>query len=267
MSERELMTILESLGGMIGNMAGTIIATLLAPVILTYGIRWFIFKKAGEKGWKALIPIYSDYINYKIAWDGRIYKAIVLGHIASFLLGIILSWIHVGFSAFVTIVLNVVLAGAGAICGMILQFKMARAFGRNDYFAVGLYFLGNVFSAILAFGDSQYQGVPRNDGIGVPAFIRNLNDKMKAPAPKAPVQQQPVQQPVQQAAPQQYQQYQPQQYQQYGYQGEQYPQQQNYPVQQPAPQQNYAYPAQQPMDPQTAQRVRRSDRNSGMYGQ
>jgi len=265
MSERELMAILESMGGLIGNMAGTILAALLAPVILTYGIRWFIFKKAGEKGWKALIPIYSDYINYKIAWDGRIYKVIVLGHIASFLLGIILSWIHVGFSAFVSILLNMVLAGAGAICGMILQFKMARAFGRNDYFAVGLYFLGNVFSAILAFGDSQYQGIPRNDGIGVPTFIRNLNDKMKAPAPKAPVQQQPVQQPVQQAAPQQYQQYQPQQYPQYGYQGEQYPQQQNYPMQQP--QQNYAYPAQQPVDSQAPQRVRRSDRNSGMYGQ
>lgn len=28
---------------------------------------WRIFTKAGEAGWKSIIPIYGDYISYKIA--------------------------------------------------------------------------------------------------------------------------------------------------------------------------------------------------------
>ena len=30
---------------------------------------WRIFTKAGEAGWKSIIPIYGDYISYKIAWQ------------------------------------------------------------------------------------------------------------------------------------------------------------------------------------------------------
>ena len=31
---------------------------------------WRIFTKAGEAGWKSIIPIYGDYISYKIAsWE------------------------------------------------------------------------------------------------------------------------------------------------------------------------------------------------------
>jgi hypothetical protein len=30
--------------------------------------KWIIFKKANEKWWKAIIPIYNDYILFKIAW-------------------------------------------------------------------------------------------------------------------------------------------------------------------------------------------------------
>lgn len=251
---------LEALGGLMGNVISYVVAALLTPIILNYGIRWFIFKKAGEKGWKALIPIYSDYINYKIAWDGRIFKMLVLGHIGSFLLGLICGWIHMGFGAFIGIVLNSAMAGASAICGMILQFKMARCFGRKDYFGVGLYFLSNVFSAMLAFGDSVYQGPVRSDGIGVPSFIGKMNDKMK-PAPQPPVAQPAQGNPVG-VNPQQY-----GQPMQMGYPAQPGYAQQPYPVQQQYPQQEYAYPPQQSAEGQVPQRVRRSDRNSGMYGQ
>jgi signal peptidase I len=38
----------------------------LAIVILMTIVYWKLFKKAGEKGWKALIPIYGEWIKYKI---------------------------------------------------------------------------------------------------------------------------------------------------------------------------------------------------------
>ena len=38
----------------------------LAIVILMTIVYWKLFKKAGEKGWKALIPIYGEWVRYKI---------------------------------------------------------------------------------------------------------------------------------------------------------------------------------------------------------
>ena len=54
------------------------IATALSVLVLLCGLRWFIFVKAGQNGWKSLIPIYSDYISYKIAWDSRIFSMLVV---------------------------------------------------------------------------------------------------------------------------------------------------------------------------------------------
>lgn len=238
MSAYEMEAMLEMFAGSLGSFIGPIVATLLSGVILTYCIRWFIFVKAGQKGWKALIPFYSDYITYKIAWDGRIYLATLIASIASTVLGSIFGLIHPALGMFFSIVLSTVATAAKAIADLILNFKLARAFGKSDYFFVGLYFLNNVFTAILAFGECEYQGPPK-DKIGVPKFIEKFGKKnndfvdyrdiqpMQRPA--APVQ---PQQPMQQ----QFQQYQqpmgqyPQQYQQQPYNGG-YAQNQQYPQQ------------------------------------
>ena len=37
--------------------------------ILQIVANWRIFTKAGEAGWKSIIPVYGDYISYKIAWQ------------------------------------------------------------------------------------------------------------------------------------------------------------------------------------------------------
>ena len=36
--------------------------------ILLIIANWMIFTKAGEPGWKSIIPLYNTYIQYKIAW-------------------------------------------------------------------------------------------------------------------------------------------------------------------------------------------------------
>ena len=276
MSVYELERMLGASSGILINLLSYVFAGLMGSVILTYGIRWFIFVKAGQKGWKGLIPFYSDYINYKIAWDGRIYIALLVGSIGSAIIGTICGWIHPALGSVVSILLNTAVAGAYAIAGMILQFKMARAFGRNDYFAVGLYFLGNVFTAILAFGDAKYLGPQGKDGIGVPKFVDDLGQRASAAASAAAnaaaqqlqqraAQHQPQPQPVQETMQQAYQ---PQQqpYQpgypsapQQGYQAQQpvYPSQQIY---QAAPQQP-AYPqeAQPNMPPRPGRRAMRNN--------
>lgn len=218
---RAMQDMMEGFGASIISYA---IALVLSSLVLTYAMRWFVFKRAGEKGWKGLIPFLSDYIQYKIAWDGRIYIALLVGQIAAAILGAIFGMIHMGLGTVMGVILNTAVLGAQAVAGMILNFKLARAFGRNDYFAVGLYFLNSIFTAILAFGcDNDYKG-PQMDGIGVPKFIEKVGNRAGAMAAQASQrasaaaaqaanrfnQQQPQQAPQQnQYAPQQQGQYAP----------------------------------------------------------
>lgn len=267
MSSYEMQRAMNSLGGLMGSFGSYIIAALLSSVILTLGIRWFIFRKAGEKGWKAIIPVYSDYIYYRIAWDGRIYIMLLVASIASAIVGGIFGLINPILGTVVSVICNTAVAGAQAIAGMIVQFKMARAFGRSDYFAVGLYFLGQVFSAILAFGDAKYKGRQNDDGIGVPQFVDDLGTRATAAASAAAAAAAQQLQQRQQAAAQQPAPAAPQQPQAMAPAAPQYPQQ-SYPYYQaqtnaPAPQQYQGYPAapQQGYPQQTAQRSRRAARS------
>ena len=232
MSTYEMEAMLEMFAGSIGSFIGPVVATLLSGIILTYCIRWFIFAKAGEKGWKALIPFYSDYITYKIAWDGRIYLATLIASIASTVLGSVFGLIHPALGMFFSIILSIVATSAKAIADLILNFKLARAFGKSDYFFVGLYFLNNVFTAILAFGECEYKGAPK-DKIGVPKFIEKFGKKNNDFVDYRDVMPQPMQQQYPQyqqpmgAAQPMAQQFNQQQYQQpyNGYGQQQYPQQ------------------------------------------
>ena len=252
MNSYQMRQLESMLGGVAANVGAYLIATLLSGVVLGYAMRWFIFKRAGEKGWKGLIPFYSDYIYYKIGWDGRIYLALLVGQIASMVLGGLCGLINAAFGTVVSLILNVVVLSAGAVAKMVLQFKIARAFGRSDFFAVGLYFLGSVFSAVLAFGDSTYKGPQTNDGFGVPSFIdkagrraaesvsRAVQSQQQKYAPAQPYQ--PSQQPFAPAQP---------------YQSSQQPFAPAQPPQQPYPQMQQPY-GQQPFGQAPTQRVGRS---------
>lgn len=59
---------------------------LLVIYILAY---WFIFSKAGEPGWKALIPFYSTYTVFKLTWNTKMF-ALYMG---LFVITNILVWI------------------------------------------------------------------------------------------------------------------------------------------------------------------------------
>ncbi|NZA37286.1 DUF5684 domain-containing protein [Eubacterium callanderi] len=48
------------------GMVGLLLALAWYVFILVAG--WKLFEKAGEPGWKSLIPIYGSYILYKISW-------------------------------------------------------------------------------------------------------------------------------------------------------------------------------------------------------
>lgn len=104
----------------------------LVVLILAIIAEWKIFTKAGVKGWYSLIPILREYELVKIA-DGNGIK----------------------FLLFIIPVVNV-------IYGIILNFRMAKAYGKGTLFALGLIFFPNIFLLILGFGSAQYVG-PRGE--------------------------------------------------------------------------------------------------------
>lgn len=247
MSSRELNELMEMLSGLILQFLPTIIAGVVAAYLVTFAIRWFVFVKAGEKGWKSLIPFYSDYITYKIAWDGKVYLYLIGAQVGSMILSAIFSAIHPVMGAVLGTPLVILSTGVNSLAGMLMHFKMARAFGHKDFFAVGLWLFNNVFMTVLAFGDSVYQGP-------VPGIIPgNLERKAQLPGkPAIPAQPQPQPQPQMQPQMQPQQQaYAPQQA---------YAQQQVY-AQQQAYGQQYGYPQQE------QPRASRRSQNGGYYDQ
>lgn len=117
----------------------------LGVVALMIASMWKIFEKAGEEGWKSIIPIYNLIILLKIV-------------------GKPVWWI----ALFIIPVANIVF--------LIWTYNMlSKSFGKDEGYTVGLILLGIVFFPMLAFGDAVYQG-PYGDPDAFQAYKRKLGE-------------------------------------------------------------------------------------------
>ena len=115
-----------------GAVAGlTAVYVIFALVVAVIGIiaTWKIFAKAGKPGWAAIVPFYNLYVLYEITWGNGILFLLMLIPFVNFIIAII------------------------------TMVKLAKAFGKDTGFAIGLIFLSFIFMLILAFGSAQYVGV------------------------------------------------------------------------------------------------------------
>ena len=127
-------------------------AATLAYLISTYSMifvafyvliivaQWKIFVKAGQEGWKALIPIYNVVVLYKI-----------IGLSPWLLLLYLLSAIPV-IGWIITLALSIV-----------SMVKLGKAFNQSTAFIFGLLLLSPIFQMILGFGNAEYVGNLNND--------------------------------------------------------------------------------------------------------
>jgi len=111
---------------------GNILLILFAIALGLFWIvsMWRVFEKAGQPGWGIFIPIYNIYLLLLIAgrpgW-----------------------WIILYFIPLVNFVI-----------GIIVAIDIAKNFGKEAIFGVGLFFFGFIFYPILAFGSVNYK--PQN---------------------------------------------------------------------------------------------------------
>ncbi len=152
-------------GALLASLTIILVVSVLLWVLLIIA-HWRMFTKAGEKGWKSLIPIYADYTLFKLVWNARsFWYYVALAAIASIttILGsqyIVIDGqlVAVGGGNFILSILSFV-ASIGLLFYMaMLSAKTAQAYGKGATFAVGLFFLPNIFSLVIGFGSAQYVG-------------------------------------------------------------------------------------------------------------
>lgn len=127
-----------------GGALAITIFLIAAGLVLIIAL-WKIFEKAGEKGWKSLIPFYSSYIEFKLAWS--------VSYFWFYLAALVLTWLTGSFP-----ILRVTFAITATVFNIILLAKLAKSFGKSGGFAVGLVLLNPVFLMILGFGSAEYCG-------------------------------------------------------------------------------------------------------------
>ncbi|MBR3149505.1 MAG: hypothetical protein IKF64_04970 [Eubacterium sp.] len=110
-----------------GQQTASSVISLIVWVLSVIAM-WKLFEKAGEAGWKSLIPLYNAYVFCKIV-DGNGLK---------FLLFLI--------------------PGVNIVYYIIFSLRTAKAYGQSTGFGVGLILLPNIFTLILGFGSSTYVG-------------------------------------------------------------------------------------------------------------
>ncbi len=121
--------------------------------VLTIVARWMVFQKAGEPGWKSIIPFYSDYTAYKIAWTPSMYWVWLICYVVDQMAGNAANghvWSMLGM-------LSMVFGVASAVISLVFAFNLAKSFGRGILFGIGLWLFEPLFLMILGFGSAQYQ--------------------------------------------------------------------------------------------------------------
>lgn len=126
----------EAAAAFIAAFFGTFMIIGLIVSVFMLVCMWAVFTKAGEEGWKAIIPFYNLYVLTQIATGNGILFLIML------------------------------IPGVGWIFNLYVMWRLGMSFGKSAGFNVGLLLLPIVFLPMLAFGSAQYYGPFYNPELG-----------------------------------------------------------------------------------------------------
>lgn len=156
----DLVTDTAAAGGIMAIIMGMFAVIMLPALIITVIsviAQWKIFTKAGEAGWKSIIPIYNTVTLLQIVKINPLF--------------ILTAFIPVVGGVFILFV---------TIMSMI---RLSQGFGKGSGFAVGLILLSFIFQCILAFDKSTWD--PSKIDTSSMSFL-NTKDAANAAAPAAP---------------------------------------------------------------------------------
>ena len=114
-----------SLGAFFAGFAIFFIISLVISLLINMALTWGVYKKGGYKGWEGIIPFYNMYCLYKMADVSM----------ALFVIGIFIPVVN--------------------IC---MYLELAKKFGKDTLYGLGLFLLNPIFMAILGYGAAEYEG-------------------------------------------------------------------------------------------------------------
>jgi hypothetical protein len=116
------------LGGLLALLGAYLIFVLAIAVVMLISM-WKIFSKAGQPGWAILVPIYNMVTLLKV-----VRKPV--------------WWILLMLIPFVNFIIII-----------LVYLELAKVFGKDTGYGLGIVFLPIIFLPMLAFSNSEYQQV------------------------------------------------------------------------------------------------------------
>jgi hypothetical protein len=105
---------------------GFLIAMLVLLVVVIASA-WKLYEKAGEAGWKSIVPFYNVWVLVQICGKPSWWFFIIL-----------------------------FVPGVNIIFNLLLCLALAERFGKSTLYGVGIFFLPIIFWPMLAFGNATY---------------------------------------------------------------------------------------------------------------
>ena len=151
----------------IGGILTAFMVTILIIYLFLIIAGWRIFKKAGEPGWKILIPIYNVYIMYKIVrmktWFWYLIMISVFCSIVFLVYGYnpytmtaeqIANYDYVKNTG--VLIMIVFYAIVNITASIIYAYRLSKVFGHGIGYTIGILFLPEIFWLILGYGSDKY---------------------------------------------------------------------------------------------------------------
>ena len=159
MMTNELITAIEAMDPEILAGGLLVVAGIFAAIFAIGVIRYLLtaigyskmYRKAGVAPWKAFIPVYNTYNNYKISWNGKM-----------FFLSAALYILMTAFSNSAMLALQLAAAAAGIALIVVVvkqNVKMAKLFGKGTGTGIALMFFPGITSLILGLGKAEYTAI------------------------------------------------------------------------------------------------------------
>ena len=112
---------------------GVLMLLSLALSVFMIICMWKVYKKAGKPGWASIVPIYNIWVLFEMTGFNGVLSLLTL----------------IPFVGTIII----------AVLSIISNFRLAKCFGKDIGFGIGLWLLNPIFMAILAFDKSEYNKI------------------------------------------------------------------------------------------------------------
>ena len=157
MMTNELITAIEAMDPEVLAGGLLILAGIFAAIFALTVIRYLLiaigyskmYRKADIAPWKAFIPVYHTYNNYKLSWNGKMF------FLAAALYILVTALAN---STMLAAQLAVIAAGIALMVVTVKQnVKMAKLFGKGAGTGIALMFFPGITSLILGLGKAEFQ--------------------------------------------------------------------------------------------------------------